>query len=203
MKDFDEKIREYLLPKITVLNYGIVYGNETIVFIKGGQDCSIYGYQNKYLKMARNIHDTYGYTVICSNNPFDGENPLDNAMKVIKKICTKCGFKDYQIYYMGLSNGAIVGIWYGVNYPQIKRMLLINPPLDVYWDITKNGILKFQGERMNFVFGDLDPSYPYTPLIQEMTNDKLHLHIIKGEDHSFTTDAYDFQRLPIEFLLND
>ena len=203
MQDFDEKFRGYLLPDISIIRYGIIYGNNTIVFIKGGQDCSLYGYQNKYLKMAHNIHDKYGYTVIVSSNPFNGENPLDNAMKVVHKVVEKCHFKDYQIYYMGLSNGAIVGAWYGVNYSKIKRMLLINPPLDVYWDITKEGIEKFQGERMNIVFGNKDPSYSYTPLIKEIKNEKVHLHIIEGEDHCFSTDAYDFERLPMEFLLND
>ena len=76
MQDFDEKFRGYLLPDISIIRYGIIYGKNTIVFIKGGQDCSLYGYQNKYLKMAHNIHDKYGYTVIVSSNPFNGENPL-------------------------------------------------------------------------------------------------------------------------------
>ena len=50
--DYDQIIHSQL-EDIAVIDYGIVKGNETIVFIKAGQDGSMYGYQNKYLKIAR------------------------------------------------------------------------------------------------------------------------------------------------------
>ena len=38
------------------IDYGIIEGNNNILFIKVGQNGSIYGYDNKYLKIANNIN---------------------------------------------------------------------------------------------------------------------------------------------------
>lgn len=54
--------------------------------------------------------------MICSSNPFDGNNPLDNSMRIIEEYASK--FDNYKIYYLGYSNGALSGAWFGVNYPQ-------------------------------------------------------------------------------------
>ena len=123
---------------IAIIDYGIIKGNNNIIlFIKPGQDGSMYGYKNKYLKIAKNISKKYGATVICSSNPFDGNNPLDNAMEVIDDYCRENNIKRYEIYYMGQSNGALIGAWFGYKYSKIKRMLLVNPPLMYNWHKTK------------------------------------------------------------------
>lgn len=122
-----DKIVKSNLEDITVIEYGIIEGNNTIVFIKSGQNGSIYGYNNKYIKMAKRLNKMYKCTVICSSNPFDGNNPLDNAFTVIEKYTSK--FKDYKVYYLGFSNGALIGAYFGINYPKIKRMLLVNMSL--------------------------------------------------------------------------
>ena len=49
---FDVEINKKFSDNI-IINYGIVNGNNTIVFIKAGQDGSLYGYQDKYIKMAK------------------------------------------------------------------------------------------------------------------------------------------------------
>lgn len=134
-----------------IIDYGIIKGNETIIFIKSGQDGTIYGYQNKYLNIAQEINKKYGYTVICSSNPFDGNNPLDNAFQVINEYVNNNKFKDYKIYYMGHSNGGLIGIRFGINYPQIKRMLLINTPLMINIHKTKECIKNFKGEKLTMV----------------------------------------------------
>ena len=126
MEKFDKEIKKEF-KDIAIIEYGIVEGNNTIVFIKAGQNGSLYGYQNKYIRMANNLNKKYGCSVICSSNPFDGENPLDNAMEIIEEYAKK--FDDYKIYYLGYSNGALIGAWYGINYPKIKRMALVNGPL--------------------------------------------------------------------------
>lgn len=200
-EDYD-KIVNIQLEDIAVIDYGIVKGNETIVFIKAGQDGSMYGYHNKYLKIADSINKKYGYTVICSSNPFDGTNPLDNAMKVIDDYCNEQQIKDYKIYYMGHSNGALIGAWFGINYPKIKRMLLVNGPLMYNWHKTKEGIQKFSGEKIVLVYGSLDQSYQYTGLIEPLINEKVKLEIIEGQDHHFSKDTFDFKTLPEKFLLN-
>ena len=97
-----DKIVKSNLEDITTIEYGIIEGNNTIVFIKSGQNGSIYGYNNKYIKMAKRLNKKYKCTVICSSNPFDGNNPLDNAFTVIEKYTSK--FEDYKVYYLGFSN---------------------------------------------------------------------------------------------------
>ena len=85
---FDKIIKDGLIE------YGIINGNNTIVLIKSGANGSLYGYNNKYLTIASRINKEYGYTVICSSNPFDGNNPLDNAMEVIDNYV-----KDYYFFF--------------------------------------------------------------------------------------------------------
>ncbi len=199
--DYDQIIHSQF-EDIAIIDYGIVKGNETIVFIKAGQDGSMYGYQNKYLKIADNINKKFGYTVICSSNPFDGTNPLDNAIKVIEDYCNEQEIDDYKIFYMGHSNGALIGAWFGVNYPRIKRMLLVNGPLIYNWHKTKEGIQKFSGEKLVLVYGSLDQSFQYTGLIKPLENEKIKLEIIEGQDHHFSRDTFDFKKLPEKFLLN-
>lgn len=199
-RDYD-KVVNSKLEDIAIIDYGIIIGNETIVFIKAGQDGSMYGYQNKYLKIADNINKKYGYTVICSSNPFDGTNPLDNAMKVIEDYCEKQNIVDYKIYYMGHSNGALIGAWFGTKYPKIKRMLLVNGPLMFNWHKTKEGIQRFSGEKMVLVYGSLDQSFQYAGLIEPLTNERVKLEIIEGQDHHFSKDIFDFKTLPEKYLI--
>ena len=59
---FDKEIHSNFNDEI--IDYGIVEGNNIIVFIKAGQDGSLYGYQNKYIKMARRLNKKYGCSVI-------------------------------------------------------------------------------------------------------------------------------------------
>ena len=83
MEKFDIEIKSNFKDNI-IIDYGIIEGNNLIIFIKSGQNGSLYGYQNKYIRMAKRLNKKYGCSVICSSNPFDGENPLDDAMKVIE-----------------------------------------------------------------------------------------------------------------------
>ena len=56
---FDKEIHSKF-DDIAIIDYGIVEGNDTIVFIKAGQNGSLYGYQNKYIKMAKRLNKKYG-----------------------------------------------------------------------------------------------------------------------------------------------
>ena len=92
---FDREIQGRF-KDIAIIDYGIVEGNNIIVFIKAGQNGSLSGYQNKYIKMARRINEKYGCSVICSSNPFDGNNPLDNAMEIIEDYAKKFEVKRHK-----------------------------------------------------------------------------------------------------------
>lgn len=200
--DFDYVINSKFKENI-VIDYGIISGNNKILFIKSGQDGSVYGYNNKYLKIAKKVNEKYGYTVICSSNPFDGDNPLDNAFEVIKNYCKENSFDDYEIYYMGHSNGALIGLWFGTNYDKITKFLLINGPLMFNWHRTKEVIKNFNKKKLCLVYGEYDQSIKYTELISPLINEKVELKIIENEDHHFSNNFEDYINLPLKFLFND
>lgn len=198
---FDVELHKKL-EDIVVIDYGIIKGNSTILFIKAGQDGSMYGYENKYLKIAKNINKKYGATVICSSNPFDGTNPLNQAMEVIEEYCLENNIKRYQIYYMGHSSGGLIGAWFGYKYPRIKRMLLINAPLMYNWHKTKEGLYNFNGEQAIMIYGGLDQSHGYVPLLNGICKNNFSYEIIEGQDHNFSKDTCDFKELPEKYLFN-
>lgn len=194
---FDKEIHSKF-EDIAIIDYGIVEGNNIIVFIKAGQNGSLYGYQNKYIKMAKRLNQKYGCSVICSSNPFDGNNPLDNAMKIIEDYAKK--FDDYKIYYLGYSNGALIGAWFGIKYPKIKRMVLVNGLLMYNLHKTKEGALSFKGESINFIYGEYDQSIGYVELLKSIENDKIKVFIEEGQDHHFSKSEEDFQKIPEKYL---
>ena len=193
---FDKEIHSNFNDEI--IDYGIVEGNNIIVFIKAGQDGSLYGYQNKYIKMARRLNKKYGCSVICSSNPFDGNNPLDNAMEIIEDYAKI--FDNYKIYYLGYSNGALIGAWFGVKYPKIKRMALVNGPLMYNFHKTKEGALSFNGDMISFIYGEYDQSIGYIDLLKNMENDKIKVFVEKGQDHHFSKSEDSFQEIPEKYL---
>ena len=69
----------------TEIRYGVVFGNEKIVFIKTGAYGRIGGSNNKYLKMAQRLHERLGATVICSSNPFIEEGHVAADSESSKK----------------------------------------------------------------------------------------------------------------------
>lgn len=194
---FDKEIHSKF-EDIAIIDYGIVEGNNIIVFIKAGQNGSLYGYQNKYIKMAKRLNKKYGCSVICSSNPFDGNNPLDNAMEVIEDYAKR--FADFKIYYLGYSNGALIGAWFGIKYPKIKRMALVNGPLMYNLYKTKEGALSFKGESINFIYGEYDQSIGYVELLKNIENDKIKVFIEEGQDHHFSKSEEDFQKIPEKYL---
>lgn len=193
---FDKEIHSNFNDEI--IDYGIVEGNNIIVFIKAGQNGSLYGYQNKYIKMARRLNKKYGCSVICSSNPFDGNNPLNNAMEIIEDYAKI--FDNYKIYYLGYSNGALIGAWFGVKYPKIKRMALVNGPLMYNFHKTKEGALSFNGDMISFIYGEYDQSIGYVDLLKNMENDKIKVFVEKGQDHHFSKSEESFQEIPEKYL---
>ena len=196
--DFDLKKSCAFLGRM--IRYGIIEGSRTILFIKAGQDGSVYGYDNKYLKIARKINKKYGCTIICASNPFDGKNnPLDYDMNIVDDYCKK--FNDYKVYYMGHSNGGVIGAIWGYQYPQIKGMLLVNPPLFYNWHKIKAGLSAFRGDKCFVIIGELDSSHKYAQMIDLIKNDRVKVDTIKNADHNFTNSISDFMNLPETYLL--
>lgn len=201
-KDFDILLNKDFQDNIHI-DYGIIKGNNKIVFIKVGQNGTIYGYKNKYLKIAISLNKKYGYTIICSSNPFDNNITLDNDISIIKEYCKNNDIKSYEVYYIGHSKGGTIGAQYGYKYSCIKRMLLINAPLMINYHKTKDGLSKFNQEQVIMVYGDLDPSYKYTELLNGIQNKKFKYFIIKGQDHHFSKSMIEFKKIPEKYLIKN
>lgn len=178
--------------------YGIIRGNETIVFIKPGLGGSIYGYENKYFRISEKLNATFNCTVIVSPN--EKKVDFDTEMEFIKEYVTHNNLADYQIYYFGHSNGALIGMCNAYKYSQIKRLLLINAPLCINPQKTIDGIKMFAGEKMVLVFGDKDPSFHFVKLFSELSNEKVRFEIIPEADHNFKNKLELFMSLPEKYL---
>ena len=186
-----------------LIDYGIVAGSSTVIFVKAGHNGSVCGYKHKYLRLASKLNEKYGCTVICSSNPYDGNNPLDNAFEIIEDYIKGKNYTEYRLYYIGYSAGATIGIKFAVNYTQIQRCLLVNAPLRNIGLIYKN-VPNFKGEKLTFVYGAKDVSYSKIGLLENLkTINNIQISTVEGADHHFSQNEDDFFLLPEKYLLYD
>ena len=87
--------------------YGIIFGNEKIVFIKAGAGGDYRGYCDKYLKMAISAHKRMGATVICASNPI---NSVSTDRRAILKCVEMLGLSSFELYLVGVSDGAYLNL---------------------------------------------------------------------------------------------
>jgi len=185
------------------IEYGIFEGNNKILFIKTGQNGTIYGFDNKYLKIAKQINEKIGATVIVASTYFTGKNSLQNGIELIEEYSKERNFIDYDIYYMGFSNGALIGALFANKYEKIKKMLLINMPLFLFLKNIINELNHFKGEEITLVYGDLDQSFKYIPLILPKIHDSIKLEILEDINHYFKDNEEIFINLPEKYLFNN
>ena len=152
-----------------------------LVFIKTGWGGTIYGKDNKYLKLAAEIKDKFEYSVAVSANPSDSICDLNEEIEAAISQLTTYD----KIIFIGVSNGALVGAQQGWKDPRIDAMLLIHGPLMINWHKTKKGIENFNG-YVRFLYGDLDPSYSYVELLNLIESDNYEYRILEGVDHVFS-----------------
>lgn len=164
------------------VNIGIIDGNNVIVLVIPGQNTDIYGYENRYLKLSKKLNNEYGATVIITSNPFQMDDPISDLMYVINKYAER--FDDYKLYYFGFSKGANIGAQYATTEYKFSRLVLINGPLMINYHKTKDGFHRFNGERISFIYGSLDPSYQYAELITYEPKENRELIILENMDHN-------------------
>ena len=187
-----------LLTANNGLTYGVICGNETFVFIKPGLSGSIYGYENKYLKIAERLNQKYSCTIIASPN--ENKTNFSAEMDFLNEYAVQHNLQNFQIYYFGFSNGALIGMSEAFKYPRIKRLLLINAPLCINMLKSIEGIRKFTGEKMTLLFGSKDPSYDLAKMFTELESEKVAVKIVPDADHNFTGALDLFISLPEKYL---
>ena len=169
----------------TEITYGIIHGNNTIVFIKTGLHGSYYGYEKKYLKIAKLLNKKHGCTVITASNPDGYLADFESDMKSLKVYAHYHKWDNYQIYYMGHSNGASLGIINAYKFPEIKKLVCINGPLMINPQKLIPGLETFNGKKMYLVYGSKDPSFEMLKLYSQLESDKIEFVRIQGASHNF------------------
>ena len=169
------------------IHYGILYGNANFVFIKVGADGSIRGYQYKYLKMAHRVHDRLGATVICASNPCDVEyeDQLAADQAMISKVATDCDFADYEVYFVGTSDGGYHNLLLAQRVPQTVKLLGINASLKNEDDLLEK-LQAIPHITKCLVYGTKDDAKQFVPALQALECENLEIITVEGADHEFT-----------------
>ena len=171
--------------KVIGKQFGIIQGEKYLIFIKTGRGGSIEGFENKYLSICSFLFEKYGYTFVVSANPKDSVCDLEEEIKSVDKYVG-----DYkEIYFVGISNGASIGVAQCSKIERIRNAVLINAPLMINFHKIKEGAQKFIGDNMYFLYGEADPSFRYIEILNVIKNTACKYKIIKGEGHEFSKES--------------
>lgn len=181
------------------IEYEVIFGNEKMVFIKAGAGGSARGYENKYLRMARRIHERIGATVICASNPDAPHQELDEAK--IREIAAEKGFSDFSVSFIGTSDGAYQNLSLAQSFSEAVKIIGINTS---YIDISdlKEKLMALPDIFKVMIYGAEDEdAEEVVPTLCEMECNKLEVKLVEGADHSFTGMVEEFIALA-DYLFN-
>ena len=183
-------MRIYVSDKIEIDFYT---GIENCLIIFTGLNGNTKGYGDKYVKIAESVNKKTGFSVFVAAVPKNcWDEPQNTFTQAVDYAISKINAEN--IYVMGNSAGANLAICYSHLYPQIKRVLAINPVLNLNYHRTKEGILKFNGEKMFIATGEIDPGAVWLGSLP--SKDNFSTEILQGVDHVFTGELEKFISLP-------
>lgn len=178
----------------------IVKGSTSMLFIKGGSGSTCYGYNNKYLDIARTINQKYGLTVAVSSNKLFSVIDLKAELQSVSTALNSY----YQVLFAGVSSGAVAAIEQSPDIYELQKFLLINPPFTISLPKIKRSLEAKKDATLNFVFGSNDPSYSFLPLLDNVNSQStINLKIVEGADHNFKGMESEFKELFINFVVNN
>ena len=155
----------------------IVKGSTSMLFIKGGSGSTCYGYNNKYLDIARTINQKYGLTVVVSSNKLFSVIDLKEELQSIFTALNT----HHQVLFAGVSSGAVAAIEQSPDIYELQKFLLINPPFTISLPKIKRSLEAKKDATFNFVFGSNDPSYSFLPLLDNVNSQStINLKIVEG-----------------------
>lgn len=183
------------------IGYGLIHGNSRIVIIKAGAGGNYIGSEEKYLKMARLLRDTYGCAVLSLSNHANDSFARGDAA-VIRELIAEMG-GEVELYYIGNSNGSTQGLLTATKYFAFRRMVLVNMPLMLNFHKIKAALTRADTE-IRFVYGEKDPSVSYVPYLRnasakEESLARTEIVTVGGADHNFAgmTDVFIEQCLSV------
>lgn len=180
---YDEIIKKRIDGE--TINYGIVKGNENVVFIKVGADGNIKGYKNKYLKMAHRVHEKIGATVICASNPYTETKQISSDKDLILEIISELERSYYKLYFFGTSDGAYHNLLLAKEFLETEKIVAVNSSFIDFFDF-KDKLLGLSHINKTLIFGTEDDLYDYVPSLKEFKCDNLDVITVDGADHNFS-----------------
>lgn len=168
-----------------------------MLFIKGGSGSTYYGYNNKYLDIARTINEKYGLTVAVSSNKLFSVLDLKAELQSVFTALNA----HYKVLFAGVSSGAVVAIEQSPDIYDLQKLLLINPPFTISLPKVKKSLEAKKDATFNFVFGSNDPTYRFLPLLDNVKSQSpINLKIVEGADHNFKGMENEFKSLFVKFV---
>lgn len=150
------------------------------------------GYQNKYTTIASNLAEKYWAQVFVVENPWisrdDPKLFVECAMNFVEEQMKKSGFDDWEIYGMGHSAGAHFWGRFAHLYPNISKLLLINPVISVNFTKLKKELQAYQGELF-LIQWSKDHDFFYNPLLDSIKTDKKQVIILEWVNHEFSNEG--------------
>ena len=150
------------------------------------------GYQNKYITIASNLAEKYGVSVFVVENPWisrdDPKLFVECAMGFVEEQMKKSGFDDWEIYGMGHSAGAHFWGRFAHLYPNVSKLLLINPVVSVNFTKLKKELQTYQGELF-LIQWSKDHDFFYNPLLDPIKTDKKQVIILEWVNHEFSNEG--------------
>ena len=184
-------------------DYFIIEGDKSRAFvIIVGMDGSLYGDENRYLKMAQKANALHGYTIFGFCNPGSNWNLEDNGFSFIMNTVKNHMTESCEIYVFGFSAGASFTIFHAWEYPDIKRILVVNPPLMVNYHKIVEGIRQFKGIS-TLIIGEQDQSISFGKIIErdQKASGFSDVIIYPKANHLFTGLTDELIDLPFTYLL--
>ena len=150
------------------------------------------GYQNKYITIASNLAEKYGVQVFVVENPWisrdDPKLFIECAMNFVEEQMKKSGFDDWEIYGMGHSAGAHFWGRFAHLYPNVSKLLLINPVVSVNFTKLKKELEAYQGELF-LIQWSKDNDFFYNPLLDPIKSEKKQVIILEWVNHEFSNEG--------------
>lgn len=191
------------------LDIAIHPANSKIVLLTvPGVDGSVDGYENKYNQIAETIQKKHGVAVVRIANPFitsfHWESNIRRALEYIETHMLEItGHKDIEIRIMAHSAGAAIVAQIAWEYPQITRILLINPATKLGIEKMKYGLAEFGGNKITVLFGSRDPSVADAKELSQSNESARRIIVLDGVNHHFSGDALaSFIQAPHSYLFD-
>lgn len=184
LKDYDDFCVDTKYVDGEKVEYKIIFGNNNIVFIKAGAGGNVRGYKDKYLQMAKRIHDRIGATVICASNPDAPHVNFDE--QEIRWVALEQGFETFNLFLWGTSDGSYQNLSLAKRFPETVKWIGVNSSFITFADFEEK-LQDLIGVKKILVYGTEDDEYDAIfPALMAKEDESQKTLFVEGADHCFS-----------------